>query len=213
MFRVAGGGATGNVAVMVESAFTVTTQVPAPVQAALPVPPLQSVKPVPVAVSVTTVPVWKTAVQVPAVQLIPAGFEETVPLFTSVTARVLKELPKWVVAVASGTSVSPGNNVSNPGAPKVGRGAGKLGGAADGSTIGFDPTGTPPRVSKSCDRSTTRASAKLVAPAQESAVITGAAGIPEQIVLPYRVKLIVSPELYPKLPAASVVPDKPVEVV
>ncbi|MCS6283947.1 MAG: hypothetical protein H8K08_00855 [Nitrospira sp.] len=124
---VAGGGAIGKVAVVAASALSVITQLPVPEQPA----PAQ-LNPVPVAVNVTTVPVVKTAEQVPAVQLIPAGFEVTVPLFTIVTAIVLKDVPKCVLAVGSETSGRPGNEASNPAAEKS-IVAGKLAGGVTGT--------------------------------------------------------------------------------
>lgn len=152
---VAGGGATGKVAVTDESAFRVTEQVPVPVQVALPVPLPQPVNPVPVAVKVTAVLVGKTAAQVPNAQVIPAGVDVTVPLLTMVMDKVLNELCKCVVAVGSDTSVSPGKEVSKPAAVKS-MVAGKFGGAFAGSTMGFPGAGAPPdSVSSNCDKFTT----------------------------------------------------------
>jgi hypothetical protein len=140
---------------MVESAFSVIAQALVPVQLALPVPFPHPVNPVPVAVNVTAVLVIKTAEQVPAVQLIPAGLEVTIPLLTIVTDNVLKELCKCVVAVSSDTSVSPGKEVSKPAAVKS-MVAGKLAGAFAGSTMGFPGAGVPPdSVSSNCDKFTT----------------------------------------------------------
>lgn len=151
---VAGGGATGKVAVTDESAFRVTEQAPVPVQVALPVPLPQPVNPVPVAVNVTAVLDIKTAEQVPAVQLIPAGLEVTIPLLTMATDNVLNELCKCVVAAGSETSVSPRNEVSKPAAVKL-MVAGKFAGGFAGSTMGFPGAGIPPSVSNNCDKFTT----------------------------------------------------------
>jgi hypothetical protein len=144
--RVAGGGATGNVAVTDESVLTVITHGPAPVQVALPVPLPHPVNPAPVAVNVTTVSLINANEQVPAAQSMPDGLDVTEPLFTIVTDTVLNELPKCVVAVASETSGSPGNAVSKPGSEKS-RVAGKPTGGVAGTWIELPAAGTPPSVS------------------------------------------------------------------
>src|SRR5207249_10556486 len=85
------------VAVTVVAAFRVTEQVPVPVQP----PPLQPAKVEPladVAVSVTKLPPSNVAEQV-APQLIPAGFEVTVPLPvpSRITERVIGSAAKRAV--------------------------------------------------------------------------------------------------------------------
>jgi hypothetical protein len=173
---VAGGGAAANVAVIVESTFNVTTQGAVPAHAALPVPALQPVKPVLLAVKVTTVSVGKTTMQRPVAHVMPDGLDVTVPLFTNVTARVLKEALKWAVAVASETSVSPGKEVAKFAAEKSSV-AGKPAGAVAGSTMGLPAAGSPPaRVNNSCARLITLGSDRLVALKTDNAVTTELAG-------------------------------------
>jgi hypothetical protein len=93
------------VAVTVVAAFTVTTQVPVPVQP----PPLQPVKvdpPVGAAVKVTAVPLENDAEHV-VPQEIPAGLLVTVPVPAPALETVSVELFETPVPVASLATVSP----------------------------------------------------------------------------------------------------------
>jgi hypothetical protein len=86
LFTVSWNCTTVNVAVTVVAAFTVTTHVPVPLHP----PPLHPVKSelgVGAAVSVTTVPALYDSVQSPP-QLIPAGFDVTVPVPVPALATV-----------------------------------------------------------------------------------------------------------------------------
>lgn len=77
-----------NDAVMLESTFNVTGQVPVPEQAvALPVPPLHPLNPALEVESVTRVPLSKTAEQVGA-HAMPPGLEETEPVPSRTTDNV-----------------------------------------------------------------------------------------------------------------------------
>jgi hypothetical protein len=82
-------GFPGNRAVTVVSTFIVTTHGPVPEQP----PPLNPINPGPVAVSVTTVFVGTTKehVPAPALQLIPAGVDVTVPPL-SITVSIFNEV-------------------------------------------------------------------------------------------------------------------------
>lgn len=118
---VAGGGAAGNGAVIAESAFMVIEQEPVPVQLAFPVPPVHPLNPLPIAVNMTAVPVTNEYEQVPApVQLMPGGFDVTVPLFTMVTDKVLKFVARCAVVAAGVTRVVPGGKAARTFGSKFG---------------------------------------------------------------------------------------------
>jgi hypothetical protein len=206
MVNVAGGGATGNVAVTAASAFIVTIHVPVPPHPA----PSHPVNQVPVAVKVTIVSATNAKEQVPAaVQLIPAGFDVTVPLLTTVTANVLNDVRRCASASMSETvswnpaARSCASNVGI-GVKKFGSVEGMVAGSGEGSTITLLLLGEPPRVSSSRDKFTTRRSVMLVAPKTESAVTCGPAVTDMPIGRPPRLNVTMSPGMYWYCPVASV---------
>jgi hypothetical protein len=89
------------------------------------------------AVKVTTVSATNAKEQVPAaVQLIPAGFDVTVPLLTTVTANVLNDVWRCASACASETvSGYPAawSCAANVGSEKFGSVGGRFPGSGEGS--------------------------------------------------------------------------------